>query len=981
MVKGERILLQIEQSYKTESQYDFITVWAKVDGIDREVHRTSGNGVYLTNYVNLTSFAGKQVELSFRLISDGSEQSDGWKIYNIDLFKGKIVFQPATKLKSGISLLGIGNNHQLDILNVNAEAFPDAVFVEFTVKDLYGNFVPGLTEADFDIWDDGSQMIGCKKIMEISGGTMKPAVDIVFIMDNSGSMSDDQAKVKSAIDGLLPLLQSDFDANVGLIRFAQLNSTCPDYGLLERGTNNNFFFSLNNPSEYNEFKNVIWQRNESSGAYEPYYEVLNWTVNQNIPYRSHSQKIFVILGDESATGTNGNVCPNFTTPSSLTEASVASLLSSRGIQTFPIVSSSYNSQWDQIASATGGVIQNISTSDYSDLVDNISGVLESKYILRYCLNVDPSQVDPNIPHEAKVGMKNDPGASDTKQYFPIITPSIVRTIPTQRLSDSRQPDNVALPINITVIQNNHTLNYVEFYYRQADESSFTKVTRTANQGVTVGDNVNFSFTISNDKALPPHVEYYCVAVLTQPGSTQQVTVSSPPDNHIHFAWTIAIRPNDPPSITNITVNPQNPIPCQPVTICARITDTTERLNLYVPPTLSYRIANTPSVPIDIEMQHQGNNIYCATIPADAIQEDDLEYWITATDNYGTKGYYGDIQNPKILTLYDQPAQTTGHQLDLIITNYSHVVFGCDAMLPTDEIKAYYINDCGDEQLAGTGTWDGTSGSFSFTIYGDANSNDMIKDGFFNNEPIILKLIRGGMDFQLTSSNISFTTSRNYLTLSSAVGPGAPKLGVTGNNVTIQNNSTSTSTADNTKFESTQGNLLSHSFKVVNSGCEDLLLKQISINNTNDFTLSNAPGSFIALSPGQEYSFTVNYLGLNNNAPATVTINTSDMSNEPFKFNVLGTTVSSDPCDGITLSNPISSMYGGTLSINIPSNNTSVFAYILTSSGIYVKSVFENTNSSAGTLTLYIPPTGLTPGSYMMIINRNGAFCSKMFIVQ
>ena len=70
IVGKQRIIMQIEQSFETESFYDFIYV--NVNG--QEVYRKSGKTSLMTDYIDLTSFAGQTVQLSLQLTSDGSEQ-------------------------------------------------------------------------------------------------------------------------------------------------------------------------------------------------------------------------------------------------------------------------------------------------------------------------------------------------------------------------------------------------------------------------------------------------------------------------------------------------------------------------------------------------------------------------------------------------------------------------------------------------------------------------------------------------------------------------------------------------------------------------------------------------------------------------------------------------------------------------------------------------------------------------------------------
>ena len=51
------------------------------------------------------------------------------------------------------------SKHNLQILNVNTENYPEVVFVEFTVTDDNGKFVPDLKIDDFIVKDNGTKKI------------------------------------------------------------------------------------------------------------------------------------------------------------------------------------------------------------------------------------------------------------------------------------------------------------------------------------------------------------------------------------------------------------------------------------------------------------------------------------------------------------------------------------------------------------------------------------------------------------------------------------------------------------------------------------------------------------------------------------------------------------------------------------------------------------------------------------------------------
>ena len=94
------------------------------------------------------------------------------------------------------------SKHNLQIINVNTENYPEAIFVEFTVTDSQGDFVPNLTVDDFIVKDNGTKKYGCKRLVQDLSELRLP-VDIVFLVDNSGSMEKPQKKVDIALPNLL----------------------------------------------------------------------------------------------------------------------------------------------------------------------------------------------------------------------------------------------------------------------------------------------------------------------------------------------------------------------------------------------------------------------------------------------------------------------------------------------------------------------------------------------------------------------------------------------------------------------------------------------------------------------------------------------------------------------------------------------------------------------------------------------------------
>src|SRR5574344_2993004 len=112
----------------------------------------------------------------------------------------------------------ITSQHKVKILKVNTEDFPDAIFVEFTVTDKSGNFVPNLKLSDFNLKDNSRTKYGCNRLLQDLQDLTLP-VDVVFLIDNSGSMGAYQKKVSEAMPQLIDKLKDFGEIRAGLLRF------------------------------------------------------------------------------------------------------------------------------------------------------------------------------------------------------------------------------------------------------------------------------------------------------------------------------------------------------------------------------------------------------------------------------------------------------------------------------------------------------------------------------------------------------------------------------------------------------------------------------------------------------------------------------------------------------------------------------------------------------------------------------------------
>jgi hypothetical protein len=244
---GERIILQLDEQFKTETKYDYIYVRMSTDGgnTSKWIYRKSGkSGGLVSDYIDLTKYAGKSIQLSLQLLTDDSEQSDGWDISGISLYTAEKSNPSTGFLKS--MLKSSSSDTTVSIISIDAEDYPDIVYVNFTVTGSDSNFVDSLTLSDIHFWDmDNDMNYGCLDLLEIDSLTVQQYLDIVFLVDNSGSMSDNYDKVEANIHDLLDTLAVSFNIQVGLMRYGQSTGetpVCPDYAVREDASVTSFFY-------------------------------------------------------------------------------------------------------------------------------------------------------------------------------------------------------------------------------------------------------------------------------------------------------------------------------------------------------------------------------------------------------------------------------------------------------------------------------------------------------------------------------------------------------------------------------------------------------------------------------------------------------------------------------------------------------------------------------------------------------------------
>lgn len=767
---------------------------------------------------------------------------------------------------TSVCTLTADGDYKLKILRVNTENFPDAIYVEFTVTDSKGDFVKDLPLSAFSLKDNSRTKYGCNRLVQDWSDLSLP-VDVVFLIDNSGSMQTYQKRVEESMPNLVDCLESFGDVRVGLMRFGQASPIfCPEQASMET-YNGKFFFSLADEVERDIFKFNIWCRNVQDGGVEQYYEVLNWAAQQDLGYRQNAQKVFVMLGDEPVSGENSRGCEYDAHSVYIMQDDVAITLGTYGIQTFAIQESNYHNQYTEIAFETGGYVYDISQTDYSNIVDRISNQIKGRYIMRYCL--DPEDVAEICDDESRtVTIEYKDGemvnASGSAIYHAVTTAKIIRTPETQDLDKRAVSANTDIPISLNIQCNDNIIDAVTLYYRNNGESKFHQFQKEYNQGSTAQD-VSCSFTIPAEYVKEAYVSYY-VEVQTHREYNGLISyknkVSSPPYYIDDFAWNIAVDPGNPPLISKVKTTPATP--CGVLKIYADVEDDNDYVSDVI---LRYRVRGTPAEYVDVAMTRlaSSDRKYVGLINSSAFIDQSVEYYIIAKDNTDLVGRYGTAETPIVITPDQIASSSMVNPMDIVVTSMDDIMLGCEPMTEADTIAAYYSSECdgsATEYMSAKGVWNNEKQELRLTVYGKSSAE--WKDGYDEGEPVKLRLIKGGRDYTLDNADITYSSTAGVKTLGGTV------IGVREPRLTFENE-------DGTKADvvdfGTTDKVTVKTLTIRNTGCDDLLLIQSDMTGSNiSFKNANMTENQV-IKPGEYVNLEFEYVPIDR-GEATLCLHTN-----------------------------------------------------------------------------------------------------------
>ena len=792
------------------------------------------------------------------------------------------------------------SKYNLQIINVNTENYPEAIFVEFTVTDEDDNFVEGLQEKDFIVKDNSTKKYSCKRLIQ-EFNEYKYPIDIVFLMDNSGTMKDEQKRISETLNDLLNGLSEKGDVKVALARYGHTGYA---YQLLSndeyiwadiiKANSLSVFSPLRNTTDIEKFIVNVWNKNKLNGTYEPYYNALKWVAEQKLDYRDDATKIFIMIGDE-AYGNNNDTMP-------LEEDKVANTLSENGIQTFIIQNDDYKDEYNKIIKQTNGKFYDVAKWDNNNILADIATKVEIKknYVLRYCVETDNTSCED--AREITIILNKD---TISYNYFPVKSATIERTAITSALDKKVIDTNTPIELSAIVSKNGNQIDTLKLFYL-SEGKLYEKINTDCK---VINDNQQeYSFTIPAEHVSGTHIAYYFETnAKVELNDYSRVTkITSPAYTHELFTWTIAINPCKAPIISN--VNNQIAVPCRSINISANVTD--DNLETVM---LDYRMSNIDTDYKNVEMIQQLKDHYIAFIPAESAADASIEYFIVATDKTGLQAHYGTPENPIIQKIEALSVASKQDPMEIIIYGLDRITIGCNPITEKDTIAAYYPMRCGGavtDVLCSYATWDKLIKGFRLIVYGTSN-NSNVKNGFEKDDDIKLKLIQNGIDYILENHNIKYSpnariTDFPYI----AIGPKEPKASFYIENKQIERDSDidfGLCDRETTKI-----------ITLINTGCENLYIRDIKLDNElfeiKLFeTEADKEGILKILAPGESVNIDISYTPTFD-ANATLEIHTNIPSDHIYRFTLSGKSLTVSPCATLKMQ-PLTPKYGESISLS------------------------------------------------------------------
>ena len=350
------------------SVFNFLTT----DVFDNELERTQGGvwGIELSNrrysrryrtrkfgpyfdlfknYEDANEFAAMLVETcppELAFLAGRSYQSFG-EIRNVVRERYYSRKLKTGELAQGTGSIDAGEGRIVTIHNIDPENYPEIELV-ISVVDSVGSFVPGLGFDDFSFADDTIIIVS---VEEISAESNVP-VDIVFVIDESGSMYDNISDLRKNIYGFVERLESSgIDFRLGLVTYGDKVNR------------------VHRPTDDIDAFDFWLSRKLKGGVHEVAEDGILEACDMRL--RQNCQKIFIIASDEE-------IIQGY---SSYDRCDIIIRLLEQGISLYQVIDPFYCDA-GEMSWLTFGRLFNIK-GGFAEILDDLQKDITLRYILTY----------------------------------------------------------------------------------------------------------------------------------------------------------------------------------------------------------------------------------------------------------------------------------------------------------------------------------------------------------------------------------------------------------------------------------------------------------------------------------------------------------------------------------------------------------------------------------------------------------------------
>ena len=493
-------------------------------------------------------------------------------------------------------------------LEINSYKFPIIdLTTEVKQNGVYFDSNNALSVSNFNIVEDGRPQV-IREFVPPEESTYTKIADIVFVHDDSGSLSDEAAQVAANINIFVnELNKSAIDYRIGLVPFGGNGGfSQPGGTILHDGILHSQGSSL-----ISDIGNMRFD-----GGTEQSFCAIKKAI-QNIKWRPSAQKVIILITDE-----DNDCCGVY-------QNDLINLLKANNIIVYTLYLYGWgnaDNDFQALAEQTNGKTYPI-TDDFTSIITDIGADIAAKYLIQYRTDNTELELSRNV--ELKVTHNNET-ATILENYIP--SPLIiVRTPETVALSNSGQRSKAKLTIVAKIKQKNSSIN-ASLYFKNSS------VSYQSIQMTSIGDDL-YSVTIPENYVINPCIYYYFSV------SNGAITTTLPSTDPSMKPFKIPVLPNMPPFINHerIKLSYEN----QDIDISAEVEDVTDSISIV---SLYYRKLGESVYKVVSVNPGTVNYLFNTIIPASEATTKGIEYYIYAEDNFGVSTYEGIPDNPIQITV-------------------------------------------------------------------------------------------------------------------------------------------------------------------------------------------------------------------------------------------------------------------------------------------------------------------------------------------